>query len=112
MTTTTRITVTRNSIIHHGCFFDIINLSAWNAGLEGSVDILDQRVYVFKMRGPVGAIHNFIAFLRFADGALGRVGDVVEEEDAVVPQTTYERPNRPDFLNAQQTDDAVVPTLQ
>ncbi len=113
MTTTAKITITRNHMIHHSCFYDIINLSAWNAGLQGSVHTRNEVDYVFKMSGPFAAIQDFIRFLRFGHGALGNIVSVIEE-DAVVPQSTYDRPQRPspeDIPDTSPSDDAVVPNL-
>ncbi len=103
-------------MIHHGCFFDILNISAWNAGLTGKVSTPDEVTYNFKMEGPVAAVQQFVAFVRFANGALGTVVNVIEE-DAVVPQTVNDHSRNADSntiahmaQNNNSADDAVVPS--
>ncbi len=97
------------SVIHHKCFYHLINACADKHGLEGTATCNEHGAYVFTLTGPTAGIQDFTAFLRFLGDSAGRLV-IIKEEDAVVPQASayFHRPDpKPDSHPPEE--DAVVP---
>ncbi len=86
MTTSAKIFMDRTeSAIHTDCFYNLINGCAEKHGVTGRIAFNAEGSNVLTLDGPVAAIFDFIAVLRFMDGTVGKI-DRIKTEDAVVPQ--------------------------
>ncbi len=104
------------SAIHTDCFYNLINGCADKHHVTGRVAFNAQGSYVLTIDGPVAAISDFIAVLRFMDGTVGKIV-LIKTEDAVVPQRSRYFHDVPDDHSdlegsSQDEGDAVVPVHQ
>ena len=110
MSTKYKIAIERGYSFPPDCFYNLMNKLAENRGITGRLTTIND-TYIFTLEGPVAAMQAFVRFIWFADGAIGRVIDVTEEEDAVVPDAILDRPiGVQDEQRSDIADDAVVPT--
>ncbi len=84
MTSNVKFFIERDhSVIHHDCFYQLINACAAKHGLEGRATYNEHGAYVLTLRGPTVAIENFMDFMHFINGAVGRIVLITPESGGV-----------------------------
>ncbi len=81
-------------LVHHECFFNLLNSTAKNAGLSGRCGIRNYDVYIFELEGPDSAIRKFMDFLHFTNGSLATIKEVSYEQAVAVRQPPRNNPEQ------------------
>ncbi len=87
--TTAKFLIDRDgSVIHHECFYNLINACAERHGIVGRV-IFNRHGYVLTIAGPEAAVQEFTEFMRYLNGSVGTV-QVIQRDRAAVMQASGE----------------------